>query len=141
MTNAKCSSIPGDKRKVSKVPATPAHVPERICNLGYLITITRGNKERLNNLLAVFLEETPLELTALSGAIEKTNYTLICDILHKVKCSFSILGISSLTTPVNEMKDLSNIAFGIKKIKQLNQQVNFIFRQAIEEIKSETGTA
>ncbi|HMU09652.1 MAG TPA: Hpt domain-containing protein [Ferruginibacter sp.] len=139
MANTKCSTTLTDKTKIISRPVKRALAPERICNLDYLTAITRGNREKINNLLGVFLEEIPKELTALTAAIEKTNYTVICDILHKIKCSFSILGIATLTSPVDEMKDLSNIALGIKRIQQLNQRVNLIFRQAMEELRIESG--
>lgn len=138
MTNTKCST-PTGKTRIVKAPAKQDLAHKKICNLNYLIGITRGNREKMKDLLVVFLEEIPQELNALTAAIQKTNYTLICDILHKIKCSFSILGITSLTSPVDEMKELSAIASGIEKIKQLNSLVNVVFRCAIEEIKIENG--
>lgn len=138
MTNTKCN-IPADKIKVMKRAAKGVPVHKKICDLNYLINITRGNREKMNGLLAVFLEETPKELTALTAAIEKTDYAFICDVLHKIKCSFSILGIASLTLPVNEMNSLSAVSLGIEKIKQLNRRVNLIFRQAVEEMRTESG--
>jgi len=111
-------------------------IRQKICNLDYLVSITRGNKEKINGLLAVFMEETSEELSALTGAIKKSNYTIICDILHKLTSSFSIMGISSLGPLIREMKDLSTLASGIKKINLLNQRVNIIFLQATEEMNA-----
>jgi CheY-like chemotaxis protein len=117
-------------------PGSFAHT-EKICNLDYLMKVTHGNKEKVNDILAVFLEETPAELSALTAAIDKTNYTVICNILHNIKTSFSILGISSLGPLINEMRDLGSIASGIKKIKLLNRKVNFVFGLAAEEMRTE----
>jgi HPt (histidine-containing phosphotransfer) domain-containing protein len=136
MINYTCSGITVDKSKIISGSARPVMIRQKICNLDYLVSITRGNKEKINGLLTVFLEETSEELSALTGAIKKSNYTIICDILHKLTSSFSIMGISSLGPLIKEMKDLSTLASGIKKINLLNQRVNIIFLQATEEMNA-----
>ncbi len=130
-----------DKSKIIAGSAGPVMIRQKICNLDYLVNITRGNKENMNGLLAVFLEETSGELAALTAAIKRSNYTVICDILHKVTSSFSIMGISSLVPLVKEMKDLSTIASGIEEIKLLNYKVNKVFRRVIVEMRAETMKA
>ena len=133
--------VTADKTKAIADSPGPVMIRQNICNLDYLVNITRGNKENMNNLLAVFQEETSGELSALTTAIKRSNYTIINDILHKVASSFSIMGISSLVPLVKEMKDLSTIASGIERINQLNKGVNIIFLQAIKEMKAETMKA
>ena len=44
------------------------------------------------------------ELIFLNDALEKTNYTGISHISHKIKSAFSILGISVLEPVFNEMQ-------------------------------------
>ncbi|MGF2414788.1 MAG: response regulator, partial [Ferruginibacter sp.] len=95
-------------------------VTEKICNLSYLITSTRGNKIMLNNIIKIFMQQIPEELAALAEAIEKTKYTNISDIAHKLKSSIAVLGIAVLKPLLDEMEQLGNIALGIEKIKQLN---------------------
>ena len=110
-------------------------VAEKICNLSYLITSTRGNKIMLNNIIKMFLQQIPEELAALDEAIEKTKYTNISDIAHKLKSSIAVLGIAVLKPLLDEMEQLGNIASGIEKIKQLNDGITVIFNKVIEEMK------
>ncbi|MBK7307754.1 MAG: hypothetical protein IPI88_12450 [Chitinophagaceae bacterium] len=59
-----------------------------VCNLDYLINVTRGNKVRINNLVALFFTETHQELLLLSEAVEVKNYAVISSISHKLKSAF-----------------------------------------------------
>ncbi len=112
----------------------------KVCNLDYLIQSTRGNTSIMNSIIQVFLEETPVVLSALYDAIEKINYPAISDIAHKLRTSFSILGITMLEPVFDEMQYLGSNITGIKKIEILNQQVNRVFKQAMEEMNEDCQT-
>ncbi len=113
----------------------PAGITEKVCNIDYLTSVTRGNKEMMNSIINVFLEETPDELYALDEAIKKTNYKVISDIAHKIKSSFSILGISVLESVFEKMENLGTLSSGIEIIRQLNHQVNAVFNQVKIEME------
>ena len=115
---------------------TPVLMPDQVCNMGYLVSATRGNKKRMNNIVDVFFKETKKELTFLNEAIKKTNYPAISDASHKIKSAFSILGISVLEPVFKEMEQLSRATSPIEKIEQLNRRVNTVFKQAREEMKA-----
>ena len=111
-------------------------LPDKVCNVDYLVNATRGNKKIIDDIVTVFFKETKKELVFLHDAIEQTNYTDISDISHKIKSAFSILGISVLEPVFEEMGQLSSIATPKKRIEQLNRQVNIVFKQARAEMKS-----
>jgi CheY-like chemotaxis protein len=124
------------KPALRKSPESPPIlITEKICDLSYLIIITRNNKKIMSDIIAIFLEETPAELSFLSKAISTTNYRIILDISHKIRSSFSLVGIRVLDPVFAEMEDLAILSTGIGKIKLLNERVNFVFNQVIEEMK------
>ena len=108
---------------------------EKVCNLDYLVDATRGNKNMMHNIVEVFMEETRTELSALNAAIIKTNYSIISDISHKIKSSFSLLGITALDPVFAEMEQLATNDSGIEKIRLLSHRINMVFYQAKEEMK------
>lgn len=124
------------KKRIIKPDNSPA-VSVKVCNMGYLISATRGNKKIINNVVEVFFKETRKELSFLNEAIKKTNYPVIRDISHKIRSAFSILGISMLEPVFNEMEQLSSNTCTIDKIEQLNRRVNIVFNQARAEMKAE----
>lgn len=108
----------------------------KICNLDYLLNVTRGNKKMINNIVAVFFKETKKEMIDLTDAIEKRNYPVISDIAHKIKSAFSILGITVLEPVFKEMELLSSNTSSIGNIELLNHKVHFVFNQARAEMKA-----
>jgi HPt (histidine-containing phosphotransfer) domain-containing protein len=109
----------------------------KVCNLDYLLHVTRGNKEIINNIVAVFFKETKKEMIDLTGAIQKRNYPVISDIAHKIKSAFSILGITALEQTFKEMELLISNTSPISNIELLNRRVNIVFNQAKEEMMIE----
>jgi HPt (histidine-containing phosphotransfer) domain-containing protein len=112
-----------------------AVAPGKVCNPDYLNGITRGNKTAAGNLAAVFFTEINEELAHLQIALEKSNYTAISNIAHKMKSAFAILGISILAPVIHEMEHLSTKASSIEIISQLIQRIQLVFNQAKVEMK------
>ncbi len=112
-------------------------VCDKVCNMDYLLSATHGNTEIINNIMDVFFKETKKELTVLNDAIQKTNYTGISDISHKIKSAFSILGISVLEPVFSEMEQLSSNTSSISNIELLNRRVHLVFNQAKAEMMPE----
>lgn len=109
---------------------------DKVCNLGYLLSVSRGNEKIMENITKVFFKETKEEMILLTGAIKKNNYLLISGISHKIKSAFSILGISLLDPVFTEMELLSSNSSAIGKIELLNRRIQIVFNQARIEMKN-----
>jgi len=109
---------------------------ETVCNLNYLSEMMAGKKSLIKEIIDVFLKQMPEELQAINDAVAKTDYPVIRGLAHTMKSSVSIMGISVLTPVLQEIVDLAKASGDIEKIKELNQKVNLIGKQAIEEIES-----
>ena len=115
-------------------------INDKVCDLNYLLTAVRGNKKVVHDIINIFLEETPRELAELQAAIGRSDHKIIRDIAHKLKSSFSLIGITVLQPIFEEMELLSSTASPIKKIEQLNRRVMIVFEQAKAEMEFETRT-
>ncbi len=107
-----------------------------ICNLDYLVNVTRGDKVRINNLVSLFFTETHQGLLLLSEAVEIKNYAVISSMSHKLKSAFLILGISVLEPVFKEMEQLSRNLSASGKIEELNHRILMVFNQASAEMKA-----
>lgn len=127
------------KTRQEKNPAITEHVinHEKVCDLSYLLTVTRGNKISMKNIIDVFIEEALEDLSNLGNAIKNINYTEITDISHKIKSAFSILGIASLRPVFEEIEYLGSIQTGIDKIEIQNSRINKVFEKVVEEMERE----
>ncbi len=110
---------------------------DKVCNLNYITEIMGGDKHLIKEIIDVFLKQVPEELQSINDAIIKTDYAVIRKFAHTMKSSVSVMGITALTPVLQEMEDLGAKVTGIEKIKELNQKLNLICKQAIEEIESE----
>ena len=116
-----------------------------VCNLSYLSEMMGEKKSLIKEIIDVFLIQVPEELQSINQAITKTDYATIKNVAHTMKSSVSIMGISVLTPVLQEMEDLGAMAAdgsttlttNIEKIKELNQKLNLICKQAMEEIEKE----
>ncbi len=109
---------------------------DKVCNMEYLNGITRGDENRIDDLVNAFVTEIKEELTMLKIAIESTNYPEISNISHKMKSAFAILGIIILEPVIEEMEQLSNKSSSIEKIKKLSHNIQLVFNQARVEMEA-----
>ena|ERR1017187_6138217 len=110
---------------------------EKVYDLSYITETMGGEKHLIKEIIDVFLKQVPEELQSINDAIIKTDYAVIRKFAHTMKSSVSVMGITALTPVLQEMEDLGAKATSIEKIKELNQNLNLICKQAIEEIESE----
>lgn len=91
-------------------------VPESAVDLTYLKTISGNNKEFESDTIELFLHQTPLEITLLDKAIRQARHRAVKEFAHKLKSSFSLMGIQeqgllqrieqqgATEAPINEIK-------------------------------------
>ena len=108
-----------------------------VCNLTYLNETMGGNKELIREILDIFLKQTPQDLQDVNDAVGNGDYLKIKAYSHKMKSSVSIVGISTAVTILQQMEDLGAKGEGIENIKELNERLNLICKQAINEIERE----
>lgn len=108
-----------------------------ICNLNYLSELMGGKKDLIREIMDVFLKQIPEELQSINDGITKLDYLIIKKFSHTMRSSLSVMGITILTSVLQEMEDLATRGVDIEKIKKLNQKLNLICKQAIAEIERE----
>ena len=86
---------------------------------------------------AGIIKQIPEELNSINIAISKNDYPVIKSFAHTMKSSVSIMGISVLIPILVEMQNLGAEETNIERIKELNETLKFICRQAIDEIELE----
>ena len=110
---------------------------ENVCNISYLSEIVGGKKDLIRQIMDAFLSQVAENLPSITNAISKTDYLTINQITHSMKSSASIMGISAIRPVLEEMEVLGASATNIDRIKELNQMLNIVYRQAVAEIEKE----
>ncbi|MEX0812795.1 MAG: response regulator [Chitinophagales bacterium] len=94
-------------------------------NMNFINTLTGENSALKKKLLDLVLEETPEELVILKSSIENQNWERVRSVAHKMKSSFSYLGmknilevIKAIELEAKEEKDLELIPLQFSSIEK-----------------------
>ncbi|MGV8815211.1 MAG: ATP-binding protein [Gelidibacter sp.] len=130
------------KKSTIKVAAKRSVVEEvikiRYTDLSYLSTRTKANKLLMEEMISLYLEQTPPLINAMKEALSNKDWQTLQDAVHKMIPSFSIMGISA---------DFENIAKRIHEyassqqeaedMAELVSQIDKVCTQACEELMEE----
>lgn len=107
---------------------------EKVTDLEYLKNTMGGRKHLIKEIIDVFLKQVPQDMSALGEYISQANRKGIKSVVHTMKSSASIMGITSAHVVLKEMEERATTADSINEIKRLHIQLSTIFKQAIEEL-------
>jgi CheY-like chemotaxis protein len=120
-------------------PAVPEKkgVSEAVTNLNYLKETLNGKKEAIKEMLTYLLKQLPENLSALSEAIDRKEFSSIAKLSHKIKSSVAIMGVKRLQPILVEMEALGKSSSNIDKLQSLYMELDRIVQQALIEIQQE----
>lgn len=112
-------------------------LPNKVTDLFYLRAISKGNKVFIDEMIAIFLSENPLEIELLETAITEKDYEAIKAYAHKMKSTIPFIGLDKLIE--RDLEEIENLALqknGIGRISILFAQIKKICLLAAEELRS-----
>jgi len=124
----------GDFSKNEKTEFIPsANDEEKVTNLEFLTSLANGKKEFFDEMIQIFLEECPIELSRLQKSIEEKNFQLIHANAHAMKSTIPFVGLDAKLKPLLEVMEESS---DLNKINQLFPVVELVCNKAIKELKN-----
>ena len=106
-----------------------------VFSLKYYEDFSGGNKDFVKEMINVYLEETPLILESLNDSVNSNLVTEIAPICHKLKTSFTMLGVDA--TDVKKLEDISQFEIpDFINISVLNSQIQILGKKSIAELNS-----
>ena len=115
------------------------NVQKNLVDLSYIRELLEGNEQMMENVIALFLQQIPDELTLLEKAIEEQDYKVIKTISHKFKSSVNIFGINVLIPVVALMEEKGEQQKDLHEIKESFLCLKEILNKAIDELKQAIG--
>src|SRR4051812_46756616 len=100
---------------------------ENICDFRYLSETMGGKENLVKEIMNIFLRQVPRSLSALSDSVNKTDYANIRLLVHTIRSSASVMGISLVMPVLHQMEELAIHEQNIQRISELNNQLNSIF--------------
>lgn len=102
-----------------------------VIDLEKLYELSGNSKSIVNNIIQVFLNETPQQIEKLTALVAAKNWDSVRTLSHNMKSSYAILGANSVQTLLQtlemqcELNKIDEDAFGliIDRIIGVNQEV------------------
>lgn len=108
----------------------------KVTNLDYLAELSKGNMQFVNEMIEIFLVESPLELGLLEKGVGEKNFDLVRASAHKMRSTIPFVGIDKIImTEMVEIERLASIHSDFPKIEILFVKVKDVYLKAIEELK------
>ena len=119
-----------------------AEVPKLSCiNLDYLRKRTKSNPVLMNEMISLYLEQTPPMVIRMTESLKKKEWTLLSATLHKMIPSFSIMGISAdFENMARRVMELADGQQQIETIAELVVHLESVCKQACIELEQEYMT-
>lgn len=106
---------------------------ERVTNLEFLSSLAMGKIDFFNEMICLFLEECPNEVSRIRVSIEEQDIQRIHAHAHAMKSSVPFVGLDTKLLPILEEIETSS---DLVKIKELFLIVESVCAKAVEELKN-----
>ncbi len=111
-------------------------VSEHKINLSYLKQIADGNDEFIIEMIEMFLNKTPEALEQMNTCYQQNNWDELRKIAHRIKPSFSYIGLSGTQNTLAEIEKLSEEASQPEKVGELMQTVGATCKSAFSQLEN-----
>lgn len=106
-------------------------------DLTYLKQLSNGSKEFINEMITVFIEQTPIEISNLEKYLEAKDWKSLRAIAHKMKPSFSFMGIKEVDSLVKLIEEYASNETNLDQLPDMIAKAKNICNEAIKELKIE----
>jgi HPt (histidine-containing phosphotransfer) domain-containing protein len=93
-------------------------------DLSYLSSLANGSTEFIQQMISVFMEQTPKALDTIDKSMENKDWGSLAAVAHKIKPSFAFMGIKELESVICDIEDsarkqenLDTLPANIQKVK------------------------
>lgn len=91
-------------------------------DLSYLNQVFQGNREMINNIISLFLQQVPEYIREMEECVRKNEPLSLHPLAHKAKSSISMLGIKEMET------DILAIELNSKNLRNLEELPGLVHR-------------
>ena len=106
-------------------------------DLSYLKEIAEGNDEFIIEMIEMFLQRTPEALEKLNESFQKQNWEELRLIAHRIKPSYSYVGLPEIQIMLSEIESCSHTKDDINKIPVIISQVKQTSNAAFKDLENE----
>ena len=106
-------------------------------DLSYLEDLAMGSNDFKIEMLESFTRTTPESITKMLGCIENKDWKTLGGIAHKLKTSYSFMGMEDMVALSKELQDLGLEEQEVERIPAMVAQMKSAYEKAETELKEE----
>lgn len=106
-------------------------------DLTYLKQLSNGSNEFINEMITVFMEQTPLEISNLEKYLETKEWKSLRAIAHKMKPSFSFMGMKELDALIKLIEEDAANQTNLDLLPEMISKLKNGCNEAIKELEIE----
>ena len=108
-----------------------------IYNLDKINEMADGDEDFISSVIAVFLEEVPLDLKGLENALDQQNFEQVYQLAHKIKPNVDLLGMEQTRATALQIETLGKNAANMNEIKEIFPILKKDIQQVVSELKKD----
>lgn len=109
----------------------------KLYDLNILNTMSKGNHEFVQKMISIFISQTEDVIEKTEEALDKDNFLLVSQLIHKIKPSIESMGILIILDDVKRLEKLAKESSDHNQIANLFSQIKGILVTAIDQLKKE----
>jgi len=104
-------------------------------DLTYLKELSNGSNKFINQMITIFLKETPVAIDNVEKYLNTSNWDALRAAVHKIKPSFSFMGIKELEEVINSVERYSETKTNLDQIPAMISKIKSVLKMAIQELE------
>lgn len=106
-------------------------------DLTYLKKLSKGDDDFVKQMISIFINQTPTAIQKMEADLSNKDWTSLRAVAHKMKPSFSFVGVTSLQEKIETIEDNAAQGTNANLIADLIAQVKEVSLKAVAELQTE----
>lgn len=95
---------------------------DRLFDLSYLNQVFQGNREMINEIITLFLDQVPEYISQMERHVEREEFLALHPLAHKSKSSVAMLGLKKMEEKILLIEKYSRERVYLEEIPRLVQE-------------------
>ena len=133
----KICSLVNSSAKFNPLAIIPAEGDQNFVNLDYLKSLSKGNTKFMEEVVSLFISQTPIAIENMKKHYETKNWQQLMAVAHKIKPSFNFMGIKRLEDFARKIEETSGNGEDHKNMPDWINTIEVVCNKAYKELKDE----
>jgi HPt (histidine-containing phosphotransfer) domain-containing protein len=107
-------------------------------DLSYLSSLANGSNEFIQQMISVFMEQTPKALDSIDNSLLKKDWKSLAAVAHKIKPSFAFMGIKQLEPVIADIEDSCQKEQNLDSLSDKINEVRQVCKCAMVELEEKS---